>query len=110
MEMFIAPLPIIVYVFLSLFVLQECVLMLMTSITETYILTAKLLKRGYRYHEIRNAFSKFYHRHSELIFKYNIGLKPLLQQGQSGPLFYGNFINSNELFENIILVICHQLN
>ena len=37
-------------------------------------LTAKLLKRGYRYHEIRKAFSKFYHRHSELIVKYNIGL------------------------------------
>ena len=30
-------------------------------------LTAKLLKQGYRYHNIRKAFSKFYHRHSELI-------------------------------------------
>ena len=37
-------------------------------------LTAKLLKQGYRYHKIRNAFSKFYYRHSELIVKYNIGL------------------------------------
>ena len=46
-------------------------------------LTAKLLKRGYRYHKIRKAFSKFYHRHSELIVKYNIGLKTLLQQGIS---------------------------
>ena len=36
-------------------------------------LTAKLLKQGYRYHEIRKAFSKFYHRHSELIVKYNLG-------------------------------------
>ena len=44
-------------------------------------LTDKLLKRGNRYHKIRKAFSKFYHRHSELIVKYNIGLKPLLQQG-----------------------------
>ena len=35
----------------------------------------KLLKQGYRYHKIRKAFSKFYHRHSELIVKYNIGLK-----------------------------------
>ena len=35
MEMFLAPLP-IAYIFLSLFVLQECVRMLMTSITETY--------------------------------------------------------------------------
>ena len=46
-------------------------------------LTAKLLKQGYRYHKIRKAFSKFYHRHSELIIKYNIGLKTLLQQGIS---------------------------
>ena len=38
-------------------------------------LTAKLLKQGCRYHKIRKAFSKFYHRHSELIVKYNIGLK-----------------------------------
>ena len=30
-------------------------------------LTAKLLKQGYRYHKIRKPFSKFYHRHSELI-------------------------------------------
>ena len=30
-------------------------------------LTAKLLKQGYRFHKIRKAFSKFYHRHSELI-------------------------------------------
>ena len=29
-------------------------------------LTAKLLKQGYRYHKIRKAFSKFYHRHPEL--------------------------------------------
>ena len=38
-------------------------------------LTAKLLKQGYRYHKARKAFSKMYHRHSELIVKYNIGLK-----------------------------------
>ena len=30
-------------------------------------LTAKLLKQGYRYHKIREAFSKSYHRHSKLI-------------------------------------------
>ena len=35
MEMFLA-LPPMVYLFLSLFVLLECVLMLMTSTTETY--------------------------------------------------------------------------
>ena len=55
-------------------------------------LTAKLLKQCYRYHEIRKAFSKFYHRHSELIVKYNIGLKTLLQQGISEPIFYGDLV------------------
>ena len=35
-------------------------------------LTAKLLKQGYRYNKIRKAFSKFYHRHSEIFVKYNI--------------------------------------
>ena len=53
-------------------------------------LTAKLLKQGYRYHKIQKAFSKFYHRHSELIVKYNIGLKTLLQQGISEHIFYGD--------------------
>ena len=69
-------------------------------------LTAKLIKQGYRYHKIRKAFSKFYHRHSELIVKYNIWLKTLLQQGISEPIFYGDLVyNSNELLENLILVI-----
>ena len=55
--------------------------MLRTSTTE-----------GYRYHKIRKAFSKFYHRHSELIVKYNIGLKTLLQQGISEPIFYADLV------------------
>ena len=55
-------------------------------------LTAKLLKQGYRYHKIRKAFSKFYHRHPELIVKYNIWLKTLLQQGISEPIFYGDLV------------------
>ena len=55
-------------------------------------LTAELLKQGHRYHTIRKAFSKFYHRHSELIVKYNIGLKTLLQQGISEFIFYGELV------------------
>ena len=55
-------------------------------------LTAKLLKQGYRCHKIRKTFSKFYYRHSELIVKYNIGLKTLLQQGISEPIFYGDLV------------------
>ena len=56
------------------------------------LLAAKLLKQGYRYHKIRKAFSKFYHRHSDLIVKYNIWLKTLLQQGISEPIFYGDLV------------------
>ena len=37
------------------------------------------------------AFSKFYHKHSELIVKCNIRLKTLLQRGISEMEFYGNF-------------------
>ena len=55
-------------------------------------LTAELLKQGYRYHKIRKAFSKFYYRHSEIIVKYNVGLKTLLQQGISEPIFHGDLI------------------
>ena len=55
-------------------------------------LTAKLIKQGDIYHTIRKAFSKFYHRHSELIVKYIIWLKTLLQQGISEPIFYGDLV------------------
>ena len=55
-------------------------------------LTTKLLKQGYRYHEIQKAFSKFYHGHSELIGKNNIALKALLQQGISEPIFHGDLV------------------
>ena len=55
-------------------------------------LTAKLFNQGYRYHKIQKAFSKLYHRHLELIVKYNIGLKTHLQQGISGPIFYGDLV------------------
>ena len=54
--------------------------------------TAKLSKQGYIYHKIRKAFPNFYHRHSELIVKYNIGLKTLLQQGISEPIYYGDLV------------------
>ena len=61
--------------------------------------SAKLLKQGYRYHKIQKAFSKFYHRHSELIVKYNTGVKTLLQQGISEPISYGDL---NFKFKRIV--------
>ena len=57
-------------------------------------LTSMLLNQGYRYHKLCKPFSKFYYRHSELIVKYNIGLKTLLHQGISEPVFYGHLVNT----------------
>ena len=55
-------------------------------------LTAKLLRQGYRYFLLRQAFSKFYRRHSALLEKYSISLKTLLQRGIAEPEFYGNLV------------------
>ena len=63
--------------------------------TRNKVLTAKLLRQGYRYHNIRKAFSKFYWRHFDIVSKYNVGLKTLLLQGLSEPEFYGDFQNLN---------------
>ena len=55
-------------------------------------LTNKLLHQVYRYHKLRKAFSKFYRRHYELVSKFKVGLKSLLQQGLSKPEFYGDLV------------------
>ena len=47
------------------------------------LLTAKLLNQSYLYHKLRKAFSKFYRRHYDLVSKFNVGFKSLLQQGVS---------------------------
>ena len=60
--------------------------------TRNKVLTAKLLRRGYRYHELRKAFSKLYRRHFDIVSKYNVGLKTLLLQGLSEPEFYGDLV------------------
>ena len=49
--------------------------------TRNKVLSAKLLIQGYKYHEIRKAFSKFYRRHFDIMSNYNVGLKTLLLQG-----------------------------
>ena len=35
--------------------------------TRNKVLTAKLLRQGYKYHKIRKAFSKFYRRHFDIV-------------------------------------------
>ena len=54
--------------------------------------TAKLSKYPYRYYKLCKSFSKFYQRHSELIMKYNFGLKLLLQHGIPETVFYGDLV------------------
>ena len=80
------------FIFLSLFDLLECPVMLMTLILVIKVLTAKLLRQGYRYHKIRKAFSKFYRRHFDIVSKYNVGSKTLLLEGLSEPEFYGDLV------------------
>ena len=51
------------------------------------ILTAKLLQQGYRYHKFRKTFSNFYRRQYELLSKFKVVLKSLLQQSLSDQNF-----------------------
>ena len=51
----------------------------------------------YQYHKLRKLFSKFYHVHSELIVKYNLGLKTPLQPGISEQVFYGDLVYKFEI-------------
>ena len=66
--------------------------MSLTLNTRNQILTAKLLKQGYRYHKLHKMFAKFYWRHYDLVSKFNMGLKSLLKQGLSEPELYGNLV------------------
>ena len=60
--------------------------------TRNKVLTAKLLRQGYRYHKSREAFSKFYRRHFDIVSKYNVGLKRFLEEGLSEPELYGDLM------------------
>ena len=62
--------------------------------TLTKVLTAKLLRQGYRYHKLRKAFLKLYRRHFDIVSKYIVGLKTLLLQGLSEPEFYGDLVHN----------------
>ena len=57
--------------------------------TRNKVLTANLLREGYKYHKLRTTFPKFYQRHFDLVSKYNVGLKTPLLQGLSEPEFNG---------------------
>ena len=103
-------LPLMVSIYIYLFALSEHLRMLVTSLVVT-----KLHKQGYRYHKLRKAFSKFYLSHYELIEKYHVGLKKLLQQGISNPGLYGDLVYKfkkligNPKFSNIFKRIVNRL-
>ena len=59
--------------------------------TRNKVLTAKLLRQGYRYHKIRKAFSKFYRRHFDIVSKYNVRLKDFFRRAFR-PEFYGDLV------------------
>ena len=61
--------------------------------------------QSYRYHKLRKTFSKVYSRHSDLVSKFNAGLKSLLQQGLSESVFYGDLVYK---FRKIQKNICLQ--
>ena len=94
MEMFLAPHH-MAHIYFSLFVCAN----VDDFNSRNLFLTAKLSEQGYDIIKFEKHFFKFYHRHSELIVKYNIGLKTLLQQGISEPIFYGDLIYK---FERIV--------
>ena len=60
--------------------------------TRNQILSAKLLKQGYRHHKLRKTSSKFYRHHYDLVSKFNTGLKSLLKQGLLEFEFYGDLV------------------
>ena len=53
-------------------------------------------------------FSKFYRRHFELIEKYHVSLKKLLQQDISNPEFYGDLVyKSKKIIGEAVLIDTH---
>ena len=74
--------------------------MLMTNNRNKFF-TAKLLKQGYRYHKHRKAFSKFYPRHLELIEKYHVSLKKLMQQCICNLEFYVDLVYTRKFKKTI---------
>ena len=58
----------------------------------------KLFKQGYRYHKFEKHFLKST-TDNKLIVKHNIGLKTLMQQGISAPIFYGDLV---DIFKRIV--------
>ena len=74
--------------------------------TRNKVLTAKLLRQGYRYHKIRKAFSKFLRGHFDKVPKYNVGLKTLPWKAFQNLNIIGTWcINAEKSLVKIIFLI-----
>ena len=91
MGMFLVRHP-MVFIFLNLFDLLECSLMLMTLILVIRFWQQNFSDNGIDIIKFVRRFSKFYRRHFDIVSKYNVGLKTLLLQGLSEPEFYGDLV------------------
>ena len=60
--------------------------------TRNKLLTQKLLKQGYWYHNLRKTFSNFFREYFHFISKFQIGFKSFLSQGLLEPEFYGDLV------------------
>ena len=82
--------------------------------TRNKLLTQRLLEQGYRYHNFRKTFSKFYRLYYDLISKFKVGLTSLLRHGLSEHEFYGDLVykfkkivGSNNFSATLIKIISH---
>ena len=82
--------------------------------TRNKLLIQKLFNQCYRYHTLRNTFSKFYRGYYDLFSKLQVRLKTLLRQGFSEPEFYGDLVyklkkivGSNNFSAQFIKIISH---
>ena len=77
------------YIYLNLLDSPE---LLQILVTLTTVIKPLRPRQGYRYFNLRKAFSKLYRRHSALVEKYSVSLKTLLQQSISEPEIYGDLV------------------
>ena len=78
------------------------------------ILTKKLLKQGFLYHNLRGKFAKFHSKYGDLISKYNVSLKWHLTNGIHHPSFYGDVLKRvrklKYVKENVHIKLFHLIN
>ena len=85
-------LPLAMLTFLNLFDLLECLVMWLTSMHVMKFQLINFSVRAIGIISFEKLYSKYYRRHYELVSKFKVGLKSLLQQSLSEPEFYGDLV------------------